>query len=325
MNDIWEKHISVLLNELINSIEINAKKHNIIVDSTLWMWWHFVSVSKKLFPWDIIIWFDTDIDNLKLAKLRIIDELKSSNIEFEIIESIKKQNKNKINIVFINANFWELKQSLKNLWINKISWIYYDLWVSSLHLDEPKRWFSFMNDWPLDMRLNKNLKLKASHIVNSYSVWELREIFLKYWEEPSSNKIANLIVEQRKKEKFKTTKDLADIIPGPIKVKARIFQAIRIETNNELEMLEKSINDAIKLLKSDGIIFIISFHSLEDRIVKHILRRETKDCICKDLFCSCKHKKSIKLLSKKPISPTKEEIKVNIRSRSAKARIWKKL
>lgn len=325
MDVIWDRHISVLLEELVNSIEISSKQQNIIIDCTLWMWWHFLWVTKKLFPWDIIVWFDADIENLNLAKRRISDELKNSKIESNIIDSVDKLNKNKINLIFINSNFIEIKRELNSIGIKKITWIYYDLWLSSLHLDEADRWFSFMNDWPLDMRLDKTKWKTAANIVNSYTASELREIFLKYWEEPWSNKIAQLIIDKRKIKKFETTWELASIIPWPIKVKARIFQALRIETNLELESLEKSLNDAIWLLDTSGKIFVISFHSLEDRITKQIFKRETKDCICSELICWCNHKKTLKLINKKPILPSKEEISINPRSRSAKARSAQKL
>jgi 16S rRNA (cytosine1402-N4)-methyltransferase len=325
MSDIWKKHIPVLLSELVENIEIDNKKQNIIVDCTLWMWWHFIEVTKKLNFWDLIIWFDADIKNLWLAKIRITEELKENNINFHFIDSKSDENKNKINIILINSNFLNIKEELENREINKITWIYYDLGLSSLHLDNADRWFSFMLEGPLDMRLDKTKWKTAAQIVNSYTASELREIFLKYWEEPGSNKIAHLIVDTRKKKKFETTKDLASIIPWPIKVKARIFQALRIETNKELEALEVSLKDAINLLESSGRIFVISFHSLEDRITKQMFKKETKDCICSDIICWCNHKKSLKLLNKKPIIPTKEEISLNSRSRSAKARIAQKL
>lgn len=325
MIDIWKKHISVLFRELVDSIEVSNKKQNIIVDCTLWMWWHFIWVATKLFPWDIIVWFDADLQNLELAKIRIFNEFENNKIEFNTINEIVNTDKNKINLIFINSNFIEVKEKLENIWINKATWIYYDLWLSSLHLDEAERWFSFMNDWPLDMRLNKSLWMTAANIVNSYTSGELREVFLKYWEEPGSNKISHLIVEERKKKKFETTSQLANIIPWPVKVKARIFQALRIETNKELEALEKSLNDAVSILDKDWIIFVISFHSLEDRITKQIFKRETKDCICSDIICWCNHTKSLKLLNKKPILPWKEEVSLNSRSRSAKARIAKKI
>ena len=309
LKDIESRHISVLLNELVDSIDIKKDGKNIIVDCTLWMWWHASKVIEKMNKWDTFIWFDADIKNLELAKI-ILDKVNSDN---------------KIEIILINSNFINLKEELEERWIDKITWIYYDLWLSSLHLDEADRWFSFMLDWPLDMRLDKTKWKTAADIVNGYTQAQLREIFLKYWEEPGSNKISARIVEARKIKKLKTTIELSEIIPGIPKVKSRIFQAIRIEVNQELKAIETSLEDAIKLLEKDWKIFVISFHSLEDRITKQIFKKETKDCICSDLICSCGHKKSLKVLTKKPILPSQEEIKENSRSRSAKARCAKKL
>ncbi len=322
LKDIKKKHISVLLNELVNSIDIknndkvnseekedNLVWKNIIVDCTLWMWGHASKIIEKMNKWDIFIWFDADIINLELAQIRL-DEI----------------NKNKkVEIILINSNFENLKEKLTEKWIEKITWIYYDLWLSSLHLDEADRWFSFMLEWPLDMRLDKSKWKTAANIVNSYTAAQLREIFLKYWEEPGSNKISARIVEARKIEKFKTTTQLSEIIPGWPKTKSRIFQAIRIEVNWELEALKTSLNDAIKLLSKNWKIFVISFHSLEDRITKQIFKKESKDCICSDLICSCLHTKSLKILTKKPIIPSDEEIKDNPRSRSAKGRCAEKI
>jgi 16S rRNA (cytosine1402-N4)-methyltransferase len=309
LKDIESRHISVLLHELVNSFEINNDKKNIIVDCTLWMWWHASKIIEKMNNWDTFIWFDADIKNLELAKIRL-----------------NKVNKDdKVNIILINSNFINLKNELKERNIDEITWIYYDLWLSSLHLDEADRWFSFMLDWPLDMRLDKTRWKTAADIVNGYTQAELREIFMKYWEEPWSNKISAKIVEERRKKKFKTTSDLSKIIPGWPKTKSRIFQAIRIEVNQELDAIETSLQDAIKLLTKGWKIFVISFHSLEDRITKHILKKETKDCICSDIICSCWHKKSLKVLTKKPIIPSEEEIKENPRSRSAKARCAEKI
>ncbi len=309
VDNIWKKHISVLLNELVESIKIKTNSKNIIVDCTLWMWWHASKIIEKMNFWDTFIWFDADIKNLELAKKRL--------------DEINKENK--VEIILINSNFINLKEELKNRNIEKITGIYYDLWLSSLHLDEADRWFSFMLEGPLDMRLDKTKWKTAAQIINSYTKDELREIFLKYWEEPGANKISAKIVETRKQKKFTTTNDLSEIIWWIPKTKARIFQAIRIEVNNELKSIEISLKDAIDLLEKNWIIFVISFHSLEDRITKQIFKRETKDCICQDLICSCKHTQKIKLLNKKPIIPTEEEIKENSRSRSAKARIAKKI
>ncbi len=309
VNEISKKHISVLLEELVSAIDIKNDKQNIIVDCTLWMGWHASKMIEKMNSGDIFIGFDADEKNMKLAKVRLED-----------ISDEKW-----VKVILINSNFSELEEKLKENGIDKITWIYYDLWLSSLHLDEADRWFSFMLEWPLDMRLDKTKWQTAADIVNWYTQKELREIFLKYWEEPGANKISANIVEQRKKQKFKTTKDLSDILPSSPKTKSRIFQAIRIEVNKELESMEKSINEAIDLLDKDWIIFVISFHSLEDRITKQIFKKESKDCICDDLICSCHHKKKLKLLNKKPILPTPEEIKENPRSRSAKARFAKKI
>lgn len=309
IKDIEKKHISVLLNELVDSIDIKKDEKNIIVDCTLGMWWHASKMIEKMNSGDIFVWFDADIKNLELARIRLDEVNKNKKVEIHLI----------------NSNFWNIKDELEKIWIKEITWIYYDLWLSSLHLDEADRWFSFMNDGPLDMRLDKTKWKTAADIVNSYKDSELREIFLKYWEEPGANKISKLIVENRRKKRFETTLELAKIIPWPIKVKSRIFQAIRIEVNEELEVLEKSLLDAIKILKKEWNIFVISFHSLEDRITKNIFRDESRDCICDDIICSCLHKKSIRILSKKPILPSEEEIKQNTRSRSAKARLAQKI
>ncbi len=304
VNEIQNKHISVMLDELVNSIDIKNDKKNVIVDMTLWMWWHASKIIQKMNLGDIFIWFDADIKNLELANIRL-NEI---------------NNDNKVKIILINSNFKNLKNELINKWINSITWIYFDLWLSSLHLDEADRWFSFMKEWPLDMRLDKSNWKTAADIVNGYTKDELRKIFIEYGEEPWANKFSSKIIEKRKQDKFKTTSDLSEILPDNVKVKSRIFQALRIEVNQELESLKVALNDAIKMLEKDWIIFVISFHSLEDRITKQILKRETRDCICDDIICSCKHKKSIKLLNKKPITPSEDEINKNPRSRSAKAR-----
>jgi 16S rRNA (cytosine1402-N4)-methyltransferase len=294
---------------LVDSIDINNDKKNIIVDATLWMWWHASKIIEKMNKWDIFIWFDADIKNLELANIRL--------------NEINKDNK--VEIILINSNFVNLKKELSNIWIDKITWIYYDLWLSSLHLDEADRWFSFMLDWPLDMRLDKTKWKTAADIVNSYTQDELRNIFLKYGEEPWSNKIAAKIIEARKNKRFKTTMELSNVINWLPKTKSRIFQAIRIEVNEELKNLEKTLHDAIQILEKWWKIFVISFHSLEDRITKTIFKNETRDCICSDIICSCSHKKTLKVLTKKPILPSEAEVKSNSRSRSAKARYAEKI
>ncbi|MCH2188262.1 16S rRNA (cytosine(1402)-N(4))-methyltransferase RsmH [Candidatus Gracilibacteria bacterium] len=308
-DDIAEKHIPVLLDEIVDSIQIDSLKQNVIVDATLGMGGHASAIMNKMNPGDIFVGFDADEQNLILAKNRLKPISEEKNIQ----------------LILINDNFCTLKSSLEQHNIESITGIYYDLGISSVHLDEAQRGFSFMQDGPLDMRLDKSHGHKAADIVNGYTASELRKIFLEYGEEPGANKIAHTIVDKRKKQKFNTTLDLAEVIPGPPRVKARIFQALRIEVNNELENIETSLLQATQMLKSQGRISVISFHSLEDRIVKHFFKKETKDCICHDIPCSCHHKKTLRIITKKPVLPSMQEIEKNQRSRSAKARIAEKI
>lgn len=301
-----ELHIPVLLEELVSFVKIDENKKNIIVDCTLWLGWHAKKIIEKMNSGDIFIWFDADIRNLKLAK-----------------ENLKWINE-KVEKIYINSNFVNLKEELAKIKIDKITSIYYDLWVSSLHLDDATRWFSFRFDGPLDMRFDTSTWFPASHIVNTYKEFDLTRIFREYWEDSWSKKIAQKIIEKRKTWfKFTKTKELADLIDETTtypKTKTRIFQALRIETNKEIENLKNSLIDAVNLLQSSWTIFVISFHSLEDRVVKNVLRDESRDCICSDIICTCKHKKQIQILTKKPILPSKKEESLNSRARSAKAR-----
>lgn len=310
-------HTSVLLEELVWAIEISKTRKNIIVDMTLWLAWHACKVIEKMNPGDIFIGFDADERNLKLAK---------ENIEKTKTQFFPNWN---IEIVLIHSNFESLAEKLAEHNISSLTGIYYDLWVSSLHFDEAERWFSLRLEWPLDMRFDTRSGKTAADIINYYEEKDLYELLKNYGEEPHSRKIAARMIAERKKQKFVTTTDLTDFIDreinSHIKTKTRVFQALRIEVNAELRALETSLEQAIKLLEKDGDIFVISFHSLEDRIVKQILKRESKDCICSDIVCTCKHEKQIQLLHKKPILPSQEEQKMNSRSRSAKARHAKKI
>lgn len=305
-------HIPVLLHELVDSIHLRQDKKNIIVDCTLWLWWHASEIIKKLNPWDIFIGFDADPINLELAE---------RNLQ---VLAWKKE----IQLFLIHSNFVHCARELKNIGVEKITWIYFDLWISSLHIDDGSRWFSIRHDGPLDMRFDKSSWQSACDIVNTYTEEKLYKIFSEYGEEPNSRKIAKYICEERKKKRPETTYDLRDTIDEVSKfpwVKEKVFQALRIEVNKELEHIKIALKDAIKLLEKDGTLFVISFHSLEDRIVKNILRDESRDCICSDIICTCKHKKTLQILTPKPILPTEKEIQENIRSRSAKARLAKKL
>lgn len=305
-----EKHIPVLLHELISSIDTTTDGSQTIVDCTLGMWGHAKEILKKLRPWDIFIGFDADKDNLIQAQ----ENLKDTP------QGVKK--------IFIHSNYLHIEKELQNHGISQITGIYYDLWLSSLHLDEAQRGFSFRLDGPLDMRLDKTSGITAQTIVNNYDEKDLERVFIEYGEEPKSRLIAKKIVSSRKKQPFTSTWMLAQIIEEVSfhpQTKARIFQAIRIEVNQELQNLEKSLSSAVKILKKWGNIFVISFHSLEDRIVKHFFKRESSNCICSDVICTCHHTKQLEIISKKPILPTQEEMKSNPRSKSAKARHAKKI
>ena len=198
-----------------------------------------------------------------------------------------------------------------------------------MHFDEAQRGFSFRQDGPLDMRLDTHLPFTAADILNFWEEKEIGRILKEYGEEPNARKISEKIISWRKKKKFETSFDLNTFLENEIhshiKIKMRVYQALRIAVNRELEVLEKSLQQAVKLLDSRGNIFVISFHSLEDRIVKHFFQKEARDCICNDIICSCKHTKQLQILSKKPIIPSQEEQKRNTRSRSAKARHAKKI
>ena len=303
-------HTSVLLKELVWSIVIHPNKQNIIVDATLGLAWHASEILQKMNPGDILIGFDADERNLKLAKHRL--------------EKIQTQKVSNVQCILIHSNFVDLRERLQDHGITHVSAIYYDLGVSSLHFDEADRGFSLRLEGPLDMRFDTRSWKTAADIINYSEEKDLYKIFKEYGEEPHARKIAAKVIEVRKDKKFQTTKDLTDFLDKQInthiKTKMRVFQALRIAVNSELENLETSINEAIGILDSDGIIFVISFHSLEDRIVKQTLKRESRDCICSDLICSCKHTKSLKILTKKPIIPSEEEQRNNPRSKSAKAR-----
>lgn len=304
-------HTSVLLEELVDAIDIHDDRQNIIVDGTLGLAGHASVIVSKMNKWDIFIGFDADERNLALAKDRL--------------EKLETQTK----IVLIHSNFEHLAEKLSEHDISTITGIYYDLWVSSMHFDEAQRWFSLRLEWPLDMRFDTRSGRTAAEVVNYSEEKDLFTIFKEYGEEPHARKIAARIISSRKQKKFETTTDLCNFLDSEInshiKTKTRVFQALRIEVNGELDTLKSSLNQAINLLETGGNIFAISFHSLEDRIVKQLFKRETRDCICSDIICTCHHKKSLKLTHKKPILPWEKEQKENSRSRSAKARHAQKI
>lgn len=305
-------HIPVLKDSCINGL--NIKQGGIYVDGTLGGAGHSAVILENLKGSGKLIGIDRDNEALAVAKERL-----SSYTNFIAVHD------NHVNILNI----------LSNLNISGVDGILLDLGVSSYQLDEKSRGFSYMQDAPLDMRMNKEDNLTAEYVVNNYSEEELSRIFFDYGEEKFSTSIARGIVKAREEKKITTTLELVDIIEKNIPKKAlqgkghpakRVFQAIRIEVNSEIKLLEKGIEDCIKALNKNGRLCVISFHSLEDRIVKNVFTKMQGKCTCpKDLpKCVCNYISYGKVITKKPILPTEEEMKINSRSKSAKLRIFER-
>ncbi|MBN1068406.1 16S rRNA (cytosine(1402)-N(4))-methyltransferase RsmH [Clostridium botulinum] len=307
------KHISVLLNECLDALDI--KDNGIYVDCTLGGAGHSSHILERLSNEGLLIGIDQDRDALKAAKERLK--------RFE-------------NVKYVHSNFYDIDNILQNLDIPKVDGILMDLGVSSYQLDEGARGFSYMKDAPLDMRMNRDNEFSAYQIVNEYSEDELYKIIRNYGEERFAKRISNCIVNRRSDKPIETTMELVDIIKAAIPAKARregphpakrTFQAIRIEVNSELKILNQTIEDGVNRLKPGGRMAIITFHSLEDRIVKLKFRELNDPCTCPREFpmCICGKKPSVRLVSRKGIEPSKEEVEENPRSRSAKLRIIEKL
>lgn len=308
------KHIPVMLNECLDGL--NIKSNGIYFDGTLGGAGHSSAILKKLTDGGLLIATDKDDEALKIATKRL------ANISN--------------NFKTIKSDFKRFNQILDELNIDKIDGVLLDLGVSSYQLDNAERGFSYIADAPLDMRMDKSNPLTAEKVVNDYSAEKLTKIFYDYGEEPFTKKIVQNILEFRKNNKITTTKMLADIIKASVPKKVqiekgnpckRVFQAIRIEVNGELSGLFETINKMIERLKVGGRIAILTFHSLEDRIVKDCFKENATGCICpKNIpVCVCGHKASVKLINKKPIVATDNELKNNSRSASAKLRIAEKI
>ena len=305
------KHIPVLLEECIS--DLNIKEDGIYVDGTLGGAGHSKKILENLSSKGILIGIDRDQEALRVVQERLKDYK---------------------NIKYVHGNHDQIKEILENLEIDGVDGILLDLGVSSYQLDEASRGFSYMQDALLDMRMDKTSSLTAEYIVNNYSEEKLANIIFDYGEEKFSRKIANRICEYRKNKKIETTKELTSIIeqaiPGFAKKERhpakRTFQAIRIEVNNEIEPLYNTIKDCIDVLNSKGRLCVITFHSLEDRAVKNAFADAGGKCTCPgDLpYCVCGYKSLGKVVTKKPILPTEEEMNQNSRSRSAKLRIFEK-
>ena len=307
------KHVSVLLDECINAL--NIKEDGIYVDCTLGGAGHSSEIVKRLSSDGRLIGFDQDKDALKAAGERLKDYK---------------------NVTYVHSNFYAIYDVLTDLGIDGVDGILMDLGVSSYQLDNGERGFSYMQDAPLDMRMNRENEFSAYEIVNTYSEDELYRIIKEYGEEKFAKRIASFIVKNREEKNIETTLELVEIIKAAIPAKARregphpakrTFQAIRIEVNKELEIISKTILDGVKKLNKGGRMAIITFHSLEDRIVKNTFKELANPCTCPSEFpvCVCNRKPEVKLISRKPIEASKEELEFNPRSRSAKLRIIEKL
>ena len=306
------KHTPVLLNECLEGL--NIKPDGIYVDGTLGGGGHSGEILKRLTTGKLIA-FDKDSDALNSTSKKLADFGDK--------------------VIFVKSDFKNMYDIVKEKGYNAVDGILLDLGVSSYQIDTPERGFSYRYDSRLDMRMDRESKLSAYEVVNDYSREDLIRILYNYGEENFAKNIVNKIISQREISPIETTGELNEIIesaiPNKFKTKGSVakktFQAIRIEVNRELEGLEMAINQMIDLLKVGGRIAIITFHSLEDRIVKNVFKERSSDCICDKTipFCVCNHKADGILVNKKPIVSSRQELEINKRSSSAKLRILEKI
>lgn len=307
------EHISVLLNEVLE--ELNIKEDGIYVDGTLGGAGHSLEIVKKLTTGKLI-GIDQDENALEKAG--------------QVLEEYKDK------VILVKNNYENIDKVLEELGIESIDGMLLDIGVSSHQLDEETRGFSYNKDAPLDMRMDMTSNFSAWDIVNKYDKEELEQIIWDYGEDRWARRIAEFIIEERKEKPINTTLELVTAIKKAIPKQVRdegnhparkTFQAIRIEVNRELDVLTKVIPKISNVLKPGGRLAIITFHSLEDRIVKDSFKELYKTCVCPSEFpqCICDKTREIEIITRKPIIPTKEEIEVNPRSRSAKLRVAEKL
>ncbi len=303
-------HIPVLLKETIDMLVIN--KHGVYLDCTLGGGGHAGKILESLEPDGYLLGIDRDK---------------------QAIDHASKELSSYKNFKSVNINFARINELEQIVFGMQFDGILLDLGVSSKQIDDPERGFMYSEDGELDMRMDAAQGISAYDIVNSYSPGELTDIFFKYGEERNSRKITEKIVQYRDKKKIRTTGELADIIGSVcsknfrIKTLSRIFQALRIEVNRELDELQTVLKFSLNILKPNGRVAVISYHSLEDRIVKQFVNEYSTGCNCPKEFpkCVCNKKPIIRNITKKPVCASEEEIKANSRSRSAKLRIFEKI
>ena len=307
------KHKSVLLEETVGGL--NIKPDGIYVDGTLGGGGHAYEVCKHLSNKGRFIGIDQDEAAIEAASARLSDFGER--------------------VTIVRSNYCDMKLQLQNLGIDKVDGIVLDLGVSSYQLDTAERGFSYRVDAPLDMRMDRRQEMTAKDIVNGYSEMDLFRIIRDYGEDKFAKNIAKHIVMEREKGPIETTGQLIEVIKRAIPMKfqkttghpaKRTFQAIRIELNRELEVLRDSLDDMIDMLNENGRICIITFHSLEDRIVKGIFKKNENPCTCPSHFpvCVCGNVSKGKVITRKPILPGEEELEENSRSKSAKLRIFER-
>ena len=307
------EHVSVLLHETVDGL--NVKPDGIYVDATLGGGGHAYEVCTKLGEQGRLIGIDQDADAIKAAGKRL--------------EGFGEK------VTIIRSNYCDMKSKLHELGIDKVDGIVLDLGVSSYQLDTAERGFSYREDAPLDMRMDRRQKMTARDIVNDYSEMDLYRVIRDYGEDKFAKNIAKHIVNKRKESPIETTGQLIEVIKGaiPMKVRAvgghpakKTFQAIRIECNRELDVLKDSIDAMIDLLNPGGRLCIITFHSLEDRIVKRAFKKNENPCTCPPNFpvCVCGNVSKGKQLTRKPIIPGEEELEYNKRAKSSKLRVFER-
>jgi len=310
------EHRPVLLEECIENLCI--KSNGIYVDGTLGGAGHSSRILQKLGRGGHLVGIDRDISAIEASGERLA--------------SIKTEAR----YTLVNDNFGNMARICSDLGIHQVDGILLDLGVSSHQLDEVERGFSYQHDAPLDMRMDTSQELTAETVVNDYDLDEIRRIISEYGEERWAGRIAEFIGKARMEKRITRTSELVDIIKAAIPAPARrqgphpakrTFQAIRIAVNNELGILENTLEDAVSLLAPGGRLCVITFHSLEDRIVKHKFREFSDPCICPDDFpvCMCGKQKKAVIVTRKPIIPGDKELKENPRARSAKQRVIEKI